>query len=84
MSYTYRVLSSATDEILAAAVWHEDKREGLGDELILSFEAALNNILRNPFTYQLRYKNLRLLNSRRFPFQVVYFVEEIISFNQSR
>jgi hypothetical protein len=88
MSYTYRVLSAATDEILAAAMWYEDKRPGLGDELILNFEAALNNILRNPFAYQIRYKNLRLSNIQRFPYQVVYFVEEkevtIISFHPSR
>jgi len=88
MIFTYRVLSAATDEILAAAIWYEDKRQGLGDELILSFEAALNNILRNPFAFQIRYKNIRLSNLPRFPYQVVYYVEEtlitVISFHPSK
>ncbi len=88
MIYTYRVLSSATDEILVAALWYEDKRIGLGDELVLSFEASLNDILRNPFAYRIRYKNLRILNIQRFPYQIVYFVEEkqvtVISFHQSK
>ena len=62
MSYTYRVLEVAANEVLEAALWYNDKRAGLGDDIILSFEASLNTILRNPFLFQVRYKKFRIVN----------------------
>ena len=88
MKFAYRILSLAANEILEAAVWYDDQRDGLGDELILNFEASLNTILRNPFAYQLRFKDLRLVNISRFPFQIIYYVEKnlvtVIAFHHSK
>ena len=75
MKYTSQLLSDAELEILHAALWYEDKREGLGEDLILSYEAALNYIVTNPFLYQIRYNNLRLAKLYKFPFQIIYFVD---------
>jgi toxin ParE1/3/4 len=75
MNYVYRIAEIAADELLEAAIWYNDKRSGLGEEVILSFEAAINNILRNPLAYPTRYKKLRAVNINRFPYQVIYYIE---------
>ena len=75
MKFNFGLFSEAELEILHAALWYENKREGLGEDLILSYEAALNYIVTNPFLYQIRYRNLRFANVYKFPFQIIYFVE---------
>ena len=59
MKYNYRVLDLATSEILEAALWYNDKRPGLGDELITCFEASLETIIRNPLSFEKRHCDLR-------------------------
>jgi hypothetical protein len=67
----------ARDELLAAAVWYDDEREGLGSELLDAVDAALVRIAeapsafsRDPFDARAR----RALLSR-FPYAVVFVVE---------
>jgi toxin ParE1/3/4 len=75
MKYSYRILEIAANELLEAAIWYNDKRKGLGEEIILSFEVAIDNILRNPLTNQTKHKKLRSVNINRFPYQIIYLVE---------
>ena len=75
MNYSYKIISIAANELVEAAIWYDDKRKGLGDEVILNFEATLNNILRNPLLFQKRFKQMRLANINRFPFQIIYIIQ---------
>ena len=88
MSYSYRILSLAGNELLEAAVWYDEQRRGLGDELILNFESTLNILLRNPFVYQIRFKDLRLVSISRFPYQIIYYVKKnrvtVVAFHHSK
>ena len=76
MSYSYRILDVAAVELLEASLWYESKRAGLGDEFMLCFEAELNHILKNPFQFQIQRKNLRFAIFDRFPYYIIYYVEE--------
>ncbi len=88
MKYNYRVLDIATSEILEAAMWYEDNRQGLGDELINCFEASLETILRNPLSFEKRHRDLRLTNIHRFPYQIIYYVKSytvtVVAFNHGK
>ena len=75
MKYQYRILNVAAHEILEAAVWYENKRKGLGDSLINCFDTELHYILNNPNHFLTRHKHFRLANIKRFPYQIVYYLQ---------
>ena len=88
MKYNYRVLDFATAEILEAAIWYNDKRAGLGDELITCFEASLETIIRKPLLFEKRYLDLRLTNINRFPYQIIFyernFIVTVVAFSHGK
>lgn len=55
--------------------YYEDRTEGLRSDFILSVEAAIDAISRNPLQFQKIYSNKRKANIRRFPFGVFYTVK---------
>jgi plasmid stabilization system protein ParE len=58
--------------------WYADKREGLGDEFLLALDAAFNAIQRNPYHYQIVYKNVRRALTARFPYGLFFIIEDSI------
>lgn len=57
-----------------AYYWYEEQREGLGENLSLCFDEGLEILQRNPY-FEVRERNIRTLNIRRFPYQIVYRVD---------
>lgn len=49
----------AEEDAAKAAVWYNDKSEGLGNEFLLALDAKINEIQRNPNHFQVVYKNIR-------------------------
>lgn len=74
MRFDVVIESVAGAQLLEAALWYNEKRSGLGEELILCFEEAVDVLSRNPF-FEVRYRNLRIYNIKRFPYQIVYLME---------
>ena len=70
-------------EYLAAVEWYENESEGLGSDLIDAVEESLNVLRRNAY-FEMRYRDLRLLNIKGFPYQLIYRLNEdeitIVSF----
>jgi toxin ParE1/3/4 len=66
----------AEEDALNAANWYNEKRDGLGNELLLAIEAVLNAVQRNPNQYRVVYKGLRRALTVRFPFGIFFIVEE--------
>lgn len=75
MTFELFIKLEAEQDLLNAVTWYNSKRKGLGNEFILSVEACLNQIKRNPDLFQIQYRNLRRAFLRRFPFAVFYLVE---------
>jgi len=65
----------AEADLAEAYVWYEQRRAGLGQDLLLSVEAALTAIYDHPFLYPVMHRNIRRVLIRRFPFGVYYLVE---------
>jgi toxin ParE1/3/4 len=68
----------AREELLAAAVWYEDQRAGLGDELLSAVDAALARVASSaaafppdPFDDRARRALLP-----RFPYAIVFVLHE--------
>jgi plasmid stabilization system protein ParE len=70
------VLPEAEADLADAYTWHEERLPGLGSAFLLSVEAVINSISRNPQLYSLVHKNVRRALVRRFPYAVFYIVEE--------
>lgn len=73
--YQLIVKPGAERDLQHAFVFYEDKRIGLGYELIGVIEATVMQIQRNPLAFQVKYKNIRRSFTKRFPFGVFYIVE---------
>ena len=69
-----RVLShpEAEAELEAAAVWYDERKQGLGIEFLNEFESTLRRLLIDPERYHRIRGNHRKINFRRFPLAVVY------------
>ena|SRR5579859_1120204 len=75
MSRRLVIRPAAESELSEAYQWYETQRQGLGSEFLLSVEAALALIQRNPELHPLIHREIRRALIRRFPFGVFYIVE---------
>jgi plasmid stabilization system protein ParE len=66
----------AEADLVDAKSWYDDVRPGLGDEFLRDVEDVLGGIRRMPELYGKVFQNLRLVLLRRFPYVVVYRVDE--------
>jgi toxin ParE1/3/4 len=66
----------AEADLVDAKSWYDDVRPGLGDEFLLEVEDVLGGIRRMPELYGKVFQDLRLVLLRRFPYIVVYRVDE--------
>lgn len=56
--------------------WYEDQREGLGDELLLCVEAALDGLKRHPLAWPVVHLDARRAQIKRFPYAIIYRVRD--------
>jgi len=69
------ITPQAEADLAEARSWYEDKREGLGERLLLCFEAALGHILRSPKGSTEVFPGIRRVVVRRFPYGVFYRID---------
>lgn len=75
MSLGLLVKPEAEDDLAAAYRWYEERRTGLGDELLLCVEAAIEAARREPERAPVVRGEVRRTLIRRFPYGVFYVVE---------
>jgi plasmid stabilization system protein ParE len=72
-----RVEPEATQELAAAAAWYEQRREGLGLELLAEIDAVIASIARGPSRFPLYPRvagelTVRRAPARRFPYAIAF------------
>lgn len=72
MSTELLVRPEAEADLAEAFRWYEERRPGLGERFLLSVEAALSTIRRNPRAFPVVHKQVRRALLRRFPYGVFY------------
>ena len=65
----------AEADLADAVAWYEERRPGLGLELLLSVEASLEAIRSRPDSFPVMHGAVRRALLRRFPYGVFYLVE---------
>lgn len=71
-----RYAKRAREDVRLNFLWYEAQRRGLGFEFLDSVEHSIQLIMENPAMYPVRYANYRGCVIRRFPFSVLYKVED--------
>lgn len=62
-------------EIIEAFQWYEEQSFGLGGEFLRAVQQSEAMLARNPFQYQVQYKDIRRAFLRRFPYALHYIIE---------
>ncbi len=75
MNYSLTVRKEAELDINTAFEYYENQRVGLGHDFLLCIEECLAKIERNPEHYKIIYKKLRRIAVRRFPYRILYLVQ---------
>ena len=76
MSREFIVRLEAEDDITDAAVWYEQQSPGLGWDFTRVVDACLAGVSRNPLRFPEVRKNARRAVLRRFPFAVIFVVDD--------
>lgn len=76
MNYRLVIKEEADLEIIESYLWYEEQQPGLGEDFLQEVEEYLELIRLNPYIYEDKYKGQRPAVLKRFPFVLVYNIEE--------
>ena len=78
MSYRLLIRPEALADIEAAAEWYEAREIGLAADFAQTVIEAIDSLQTNPLIYRLRdrRRNVRWLLTNRFPYKVVYQMQD--------
>jgi len=66
----------AEAELSDAFGWYEERVQGLGAEFLISVDATIHAIVRNPRQFAEVHKEIRRALLRRFPYAVFFLVDD--------
>jgi toxin ParE1/3/4 len=75
MLYNITFSDDAEDDMLAAYIWYERQKKGLGKEFNNEVKNAAASIQSNPSFYSFRMENVRACATKRFPYLILFFVD---------
>ena len=73
MSFVVKKLRPAEEDALEAALWYDEREEGLGDDFLDEVEAAVLKLSRDAMIHRMRFADVRRAPVRRFKFYGVYY-----------
>ncbi len=73
---TVRVLVEARDEAWAAEAWYRARSPAAADRFVRELRRAISLIAESPARWPLARRNTRRYLLRRFPFSIVYRIED--------
>ena len=78
MIYSYKVRDEAVEQLVEAVIWYEKQKEGLGIFFKTKFYDKLDLICNYPLHYKASYKEYHEALTEKFPFLIVYSIDEKI------
>ena len=76
MSYRHTFTPNAFTEYSDAVKWYLQRSPKAADHFVKEVDARVQLICEDPFRYRNQYKNFYETSLRKFPFYVIYFVDE--------
>lgn len=74
--YSILITPTAAKDVVAATVYYNSKADGLGKRLTDEIEETLTRIAELPFSFSLRYRNIRAAKVPSFPYLLFYKINE--------
>lgn len=68
--------TEAFNDIFQAAEWYELQSEGLGIRFRKQVKLQIDGLKNMPFSFSVRYRNVRCMRIKKFPFLVHFTVNE--------
>ena len=78
MTYSFNLRQEASEEYVNAFDWYREQEPKLGDKFQKAVSNKLNLICTNPYHYKASYKNFREALIHKFPFLIIYAIDEDI------
>jgi len=76
MVYKLIIKTGAELDLNEALKWYEEQKIGLASELYTEIDLAIKRIEEAPELFQIRYRNVRIVFTERFPYGVHYTIED--------
>ena len=76
MSYKVSLSPNAVKELNQSIDWYNEQKAGLGKRFYSKVSTTIKTIKKNPYAFELRLKEFRIVPVKVFPFVLVYFVVE--------
>jgi len=76
MAYVYILLPEAENDYQDSILWYLERSVSAADNFINQIENTLDILSENPFLGKCTFRNIYELKVKRFPFNVVYLIEE--------
>lgn len=76
--YKVDINKKAQSHLKKTAFWYNAQQKGLGLRFLDEVENAIDILAINPF-YAIRHRNVRGFNLKKFPYLVLYIVDENLS-----
>jgi plasmid stabilization system protein ParE len=76
MAYSYLFDPVAAKEYEESFNWYEKKSYLAADNFIIRVQEAITAICVDPYRYRNGYKNLRELSLKKYPHQVIYYIDD--------
>ena len=76
MAYQYIFDPLAANEYEEAFKWYEQRSLVAADNLIVAVQEAIIAICTDPYRYRNTYKKVRELNLKKYPYALIYFIDE--------
>lgn len=75
--YQYTLESRAQEEYEKSLDWYAERSEQAAINFIKIIDTLLDSICKHPYKYKKSYKNYYEANARKYPFSVIYSIEEV-------
>jgi toxin ParE1/3/4 len=72
MTFSVSYLSETYDDLKEITQWYTKHRKGLDGEFLLSLEAVILHIKRNPFQLKEKLQGVREVLLKRFPYRLIF------------
>ena len=76
MAYIYILLPETENEYQDSILWYLERSVSTAENFISQVENTLDLLCENPFLGKCTYRNIYELKVKKFPFNIVYFIEE--------
>jgi hypothetical protein len=77
MAYNIQFFDEVINDIQEAKIWYKEKREGLEIEFAWMIEDAIEQIIKMPTSYAIRYKIIRIAHPKVFPYNIHFYIDEL-------